>query len=626
MARTITNPADSSNLDSSVIRNELQLLETEIANTSTGHDHDGSDSKLVLVTNLDVTGLTANKILRVNSGGTAIESYTTIAVADGGTGASDATTARTNLGVDPAGTDNSTNVTIATGLNYITITGQELTLGSVDLTTDVTGLLPDANISSASTWNAKEPGLGNPSTDGYVLSSTALGVRSWIVAGGGGSASGVNAGINVETLSADKTITAGTDPMYQYLDPNGANRIITMATSTASAGDRFVIKNNGASTITYYLQINQGATALDYIYAQGSKVFIFDGIDWQGADNGSKDGNVAVGQNAQGFSYGAAIGSYANGHSLGAAVGFNANGYTNGAAVGYTAFGYSNGAVLGYQAIGRYNGVSIGYQAGVNLGTQNPGGNVLLGYQAGDNLTTGTYNIVLGYDVDAPAIGSTQTLNIGNLIYGTGLDGTGTTLSTGNIGIGVVVPTEKLDVSGNGLFSGTLTASNLSGTNTGDQTTITGNAGTATALQTARLIGGVSFDGTADIVPNIVTDTTPQLGGQLDAQANSIGFTLQTYTGVVGTTAIDFTKGNKHQFTFGAGNETLTFTAPAKPGNFVLYVIQDATGGRTLTYPATVRWAGGTAPTLSTAASAVDIISFIWNGTNYDGVASLNFA
>lgn len=41
--------------------------------------------------------------------------------------------------------------------------------------------------------------------------------------------------------------------------------------------------------------------------------------------------------------------------------------------------------------------------------------------------------------------------------------------------------------------------SNLSGTNTGDQTTITGNAGTATALQTARNIDGQAFDGTAAI-------------------------------------------------------------------------------------------------------------------------------
>ncbi len=39
----------------------------------------------------------------------------------------------------------------------------------------------------------------------------------------------------------------------------------------------------------------------------------------------------------------------------------------------------------------------------------------------------------------------------------------------------------------------------ISGTNTGDQTNITGNAGTATALQTGRAINGVTFNGTAPI-------------------------------------------------------------------------------------------------------------------------------
>jgi hypothetical protein len=59
-----------------------------------------------------------------------------------------AATARTNLGVDAAGTDNSTDVTIAAGKDYITIneSTQVITLGSVDLTTDVTGVLPSANL------------------------------------------------------------------------------------------------------------------------------------------------------------------------------------------------------------------------------------------------------------------------------------------------------------------------------------------------------------------------------------------------------------------------------------------------------------------------------------------------
>lgn len=48
---------------------------------------------------------------------------------------------------------------------------------------------------------------------------------------------------------------------------------------------------------------------------------------------------------------------------------------------------------------------------------------------------------------------------------------------------------------------------NTSGTNTGDQTNITGNAGTATALQTARNINGVSFNGTADITVTAAAGT-----------------------------------------------------------------------------------------------------------------------
>ena len=39
-------------------------------------------------------------------------------------------------------------------------------------------------------------------------------------------------------------------------------------------------------------------------------------------------------------------------------------------------------------------------------------------------------------------------MSIGNLIYATGVDGTGTTVSTGNVGVGTNAPTEKLEVVG----------------------------------------------------------------------------------------------------------------------------------------------------------------------------------
>jgi len=87
---------------------------------------------------------------------------------------------------------------------------------------------------------------------------------------------------------------------------------------------------------------------------------------------------------------------------------------------------------------------------------------------------------------------------------------------------------------------------------------------------------------------------------------------------------IDWTAGNKQKITL-TDNCAFTFTNPAGPCNVILKVIQDSTGSRTVSWPASVKWAGGTAPTLTTTANAVDIVSFYYDGTNYYGTSSLNF-
>ena len=75
--------------------------------------------------------------------------------------------------------------------------------------------------------------------------------------------------------------------------------------------------------------------------------------------------------------------------------------------------------------------------------------NTAVGYNAGDNLTTGNNNIIIGGNsIDFPSTTASNQLNIGNVIYGTNIDGTGTTNSSGNIGIGTDNPLKKLDVNG----------------------------------------------------------------------------------------------------------------------------------------------------------------------------------
>jgi hypothetical protein len=47
--------------------------------------------------------------------------------------------------IDAAGTDNSTNVSLSGAYDYLTLSGQVITLNQIDLTTDVTGTLPIGN-------------------------------------------------------------------------------------------------------------------------------------------------------------------------------------------------------------------------------------------------------------------------------------------------------------------------------------------------------------------------------------------------------------------------------------------------------------------------------------------------
>lgn len=63
------------------------------------------------------------------------------------------------------------------------------------------------------------------------------------------------------------------------------------------------------------------------------------------------------------------------------------------------------------------------------------------------------------------------------------------------------------------------------------------------------------------------------------------------------------------------GNRTVAAPTNQKKGPAWLFVSQDGTGGRTLSWNAAYRWQGGVAPVLSTAPNATDVLMFVSDGT-----------
>ena len=67
------------------------------------------------------------------------------------------------------------------------------------------------------------------------------------------------------------------------------------------------------------------------------------------------------------------------------------------------------------------------------------------------------------------------------------------------------------------------------------------------------------------------------------------------------------------------GNATITMPTATSGKSFIMFLKQDGTGSRTVTW-STVKWSGGTAPTVTSTASRQDIYSFFADGTNWYGV------
>ena len=97
--------------------------------------------------------------------------------------------------------------------------------------------------------------------------------------------------------------------------------------------------------------------------------------------------------------------------------------------------------------------------------------------------------------------------------------------------------------------------------------------------------------------------------------------TVVAYTPSAAATAtLDVSAGDIHSITMPAGNITIDISNETTGQCFLIEITQDAIGSRTVTWFSTIRWSGGTAPTLTTTASKRDTFGFRVTGSNtYDG-------
>jgi hypothetical protein len=150
---------------------------------------------------------------------------------------------------DPAGTDNSTNVTLGGAPDYLTIVGQVITLDQIVLTTDVTGVLPIANLATGTPDGTKfvrddgtlvtPPPTGSSPEGTDVLSTGESGGSKFLREDGDGTSSW-------QSLSGGGDAIVG-NPLSQFAATTSAQLAGVLSDETGSG---LAVFNNSPALIT----------------------------------------------------------------------------------------------------------------------------------------------------------------------------------------------------------------------------------------------------------------------------------------------------------------------------------------------------------------------------------------
>lgn len=143
-------------------------------------------------------------------------------------------------------------------------------------------------------------------------------------------------------------------------------------------------------------------------------------------------------------------------------------------------------------------------------------------------------------------------------------------------------------------------------------------AGSITSSQLATSLSDETGSGSAVFANNAtLSNTTINTGLTVNGPA---ALNKQVYSPFVALTdgatiSVDASLGNMFRVTLG-GNRTMAAPTTPQDGQTInFHISQDGTGSRTLTWNSAYKWPSGVAPTLSTAANALDVVSCTYNST-----------
>lgn len=152
-------------------------------------------------------------------------------------------------------------------------------------------------------------------------------------------------------------------------------------------------------------------------------------------------------------------------------------------------------------------------------------------------------------------------------------------------------------------------------TNSGYLAFFTTSAGTFSERLRITSGGLLSFGAAANTVPALKRSTTTLAFRLGDDSGPATYFSTRKVVTWAATTNFDLALGNIQYVVLG-GATTITISNPQDGAKYVIFLVQDATGSRTVTWPATAKFPGGTAPVLTATANAKDMFEFVSDGTN----------